>query len=512
MSDIYIRGDGEYASVPVVDAGNPPDYSVVQMTPISVEFGTSSDPIRIWQSGTAFIDAYHYIDTQGYHHYNISWNTLSGWSGANTNPQSPNINGIGNVDTLYIGACKQYDDEGIVCWSVSGSFPNSNGILYYGDWSNLEDQTSPLEDWDETPSANEDDPTNLEAIGGEFADRGFFDQTDNIGLDEIETPEELDYGNLVTPYVLVQDLNSPNLSDLNQALFLAGFWTNLKNKFEGLSDPLSMILDAIELPYTPGSSYRDIKLGGVALENASGNPIRAGALSTRYEKKTIGTINLKEVWGTEKDYNQCSIQIYLPFVGMRDIDTDLAVNNTLTLVALIDRWNGDILYLLHCSNTNSRYKYFSSEFIAYRWNGNCAKKVPLGRVDTTNAVLSLLSGIKNGMMVTAMTGNIVGGIASTGASMLTSNFNPTVQSSGNLAGSVGRMDLSQAYLVIKRSVPSYPNNWRSEMGATRYQELAIQDIAGYTEFAEIHADDITGATDDEKIEIENILKSGVFIN
>ena len=208
---------------------------------------------------------------------------------------------------------------------------------------------------------------------------------------------------------------------------------------------------------------------------------------TRYEKKTIGSITLKEVWGTEKDYSQCSIQIYLPFVGMRDIDTDLAVNNTLTLVALIDRWNGDILYLLHCSNTNSRYKYFSSEFIAYRWNGNCAKKVPLGRVDTTNAVLSLLSGIQRGVMTTAMTGNLIGGAVATGASWLTSNFNPTVQSSGNLAGSVGRMDMSQAYLVIKRGVPSYPNNWRNEFGAPRYQEFEVSDLAGYTEFAEIHA-------------------------
>ena len=512
MNDLYIRGDGEFASVPITDVGYPPDYSLTQLIPISVEFGTSATPVRIWSSGTAFLDAYHYTDSQGYNHYNVSYNTLDGWNGAIIDPSNPGIVSIGNVDEIYIGACKS-GENGYVAFTPSDSyFPNPNCVLFQGTWTNLESQTTPLEEWDESPSTNESDPTNLEAIGGEFADRGFFDQTDNIGLDEIETPEELDYGNLVTPYVLVQELNSPNLSDLNQALFLAGFWTNLKNKFEGLSDPLSMILDAIELPYTPGSSYRDIKLGGVALENASGNPIRAGALSLRYEKKTIGSINLKEVWGTEKDYNQCSIQIYLPFVGMRDIDTDLAVNNTLTLVALIDRWNGDILYLLHCSNTGSRYKYFSSEFIAYRWNGNCAKKVPLGRVDTTNAVLSLLSGIQRGVMTTAMTGNLVGGAVATGASWLSSNFNPTVQSSGNLAGSVGRMDLSQAYLVIKRGVPSYPNNWRSEFGAPRYQEFEVSDLAGYTEFAEIHADDVTGATDDEKAEIENLLKSGVFIN
>lgn len=508
MSELILRGDGDYASIPLSDIGSPPDYTQVQLVAIDVEFGTMAEPVRIWQSGQAYLDAYSYTDTQGTTHYNLKWDVLPGWIPTGV---PPFLNDIGNISTLYIGCCK-IGDDGYVAWTPN-DFPYPYGVLFDGGYANLSNSLSSITDWDEEPSADEDNPDNMNAIGGEFADRGFFDQTDNISLDDLpEHLPEMDYGGLIMPYILQETSQIFNLTQLNDALFLASFWQNLKNKFEGLSDPLSMVLDTIEIPYTPsGIGGRAMKLGGNQLEDSNGNPITAQVLGLRYQKFTVGAINLKEVWGTEKDYSQCSIQIYLPYVGVRDIDTDLAVNNVLTLVAYVDRWNGDILYLLHCSNTASRYKYFSSEFIAYRWNGNCAKKVPLGRVDTTNAILSLLS-VAQKTAVGYASGGIVGAIGMGGAEALSSNFNPTVQSSGNVAGSVGRMDMNEAYLIIKRGVPSYPNNWRNEFGATRYQELLVQDITGYTEFAEIHADDITGATDDEKAEIENLMKSGVFIN
>jgi len=510
MSEYIIKGDDSYQSIPVIDAGDPLDYSMVQLVPVSVEFGTSAEPVRIWQSGTAFLDASHYTDSQGYHHYVITWNTLPNWSGANTNPHQPYRSELaGNIDTIYIGAVHN-DTTGYMAWNETDVFPNPNGALFNGTFSDM--GVVEAGEWDKEPSADpEFNPDNLGAIGGEFADTDRFDATDNIGLEEIKVPTELQYGGLITAYRLQETLHAPNLAQLNDVLFNADFWQNLKNRFEGLSDPLSMVLDTIELPYTPDDIIPvDFKLGGIVPTNNQGNPISVGNLISRYEKRPIGNVNLKEVWGTEKDYSQCSIQIYLPYAGVRDIDVDLAINYNLTLNAIIDRWNGDIIYLLHCSNKNSAYKYMDSEFVAYRWVGNCAKKVPLGRVDTTNAILGLESSLIS-TSTGVMFGGALGGLVTGGLSLLNANFSPTVQSSGNLGGSVGRMDLQKAYLIIKRGVPSYPANWRSEIGAPRYQELQVSDLSGYTEFYEVHADDINDATDSEKAEIENLLKNGVFI-
>lgn len=507
MSGYIIRGDGDYASIPVVNGGYPIDYSLAQMIPIEVEFG-ENELITIWKSGQAELQCTHYFDTQQTEHYSMRWTDLNG---------DFHVNDIGNVDTLYIGAV--YSDSvfgsviGYMAWNVIPEIPNPYGVLYDGDFSGM----GAVEDreWDEEPSADpEFNPDNLGAIGGEYADTDYFDLTENISeFDMLDVPVEMDYGKLISAIVLHEDATQGyNLTQLNDCLFLADFWQNLKNKFEGLSDPLSMIISTIELPFTPNSSGTKImKLGGITVVDSNDQPILVNKIGSRYEKRTCGSISLKEVWGSEKDYTQCSVEIYLPYVGVREIDVDLAVNYTLTLYANIDRWTGDILYSLYATNKLSSYKYMTSEFVAYRWTGNCAKQVPLGKVDNSSAILSLL-GMPIKATMGVVTGGAVGGAIATGGALLNTDLSPIVQSSGSIAGSVGRMDLKYPYLIIKRGVPSYPNNWRTEFGAPRYQELRVGDISGYTEFAEIHADDIPGATDSEKAEIENLLKSGVFIN
>lgn len=508
MSEYIIKGNGSFASIPLSDIGDPPDYSAVALIKFDVEFGTSQEPKRIWESGNAYIEAYHYVDSQSQHHYNFEWYPLPDWTPSGT---PPFYTDVGNISEVYIGAYKS-GANGYVGWTTNeAQFPVSINTLFNG---LVEDMSflTPAEEWDETPSDDpNENPHGTNPIGGENSDRDRFDATDNIPFGDIVIPEQMRYGGLIEAYVLQQDLSHSHLSKLNQALFSAGFWTNLKNRFEGLSDPLSMILNTSELPFTPSyNSLTDFKLGGILLEDSNSDPIPVGWLTSRYNKFDVGEINLKEVWGTEKDYTQCSIQIYLPYVGMRDIDVDLAVNNQLKLVLIVDLWTGDLLYLLHCSNANSVYKYMTSEFVAYRWNGNCASHVPMGRVDNSTAILSLLSGIQKTAIGFA-TGGVAGGLAIGGMEALSTNLSPTVQSSGNLAGCAGRLDLKKAYLVIKRSVPVYPNGWRNEFGATRYQDFTFSDLTGYTEFSEVHADDITGATEAEKNEIESILKNGVII-
>lgn len=512
MGGYIIKGDGDFASIPIVDGGYPIDYSLAQMIPIDVEFGTATNPKRIWQSGSAYIDASYSVDTQGYGHYMIEWYPLPGWT-PSQNP--PFYNEIGNVQTLYIGAV--YSDAGVLgkngymAWNTSDHIPNPYGVLYNGSFDNM----GAVEDreWDEEPTDDPSgNPDNMGAIGGQYADTDNFDTTDFITTEEIHAPDEMDYGKLISAIVLHEDQrHGYNLTQLNDALFLPNFWTSLKNRFEGLSDPLSMIISTIELPFTPYTAGSKImKLGGITVTDAEDNPILVRILGNHYTTMTLGSLVLKEVWGTEKDYNNCSIEIYLPYVGVRTIDTDLAVNYALNLHILIDNWTGDILYLLRCSNRNMAYKYMDSEFVAYRWSGNCAKTVPLGKVDNTSAIMSLL-GMPAKAIGGAVAGGALGATMATGSAIFSTDLSPIVQSSGSLSGNVGRMDLKYPYLIIKRGVPVYPNNWRREIGATRYQEFQVSDLSGYTEFYEIHADDINDATDSEKAEIENLLKSGVFI-
>ena len=515
MSELIIKGDGDFASIPINDVGDPPDYSQVTGVPISTDWdGTTTNKITIWQSGLSYLKSYHYVDTQGYHHYMIEYYPISGWNWGTSQPPW-SIDLLTASSEVYIGSCLT-GTQGFVFLSTSGNFPTST-YLYAGTRDNLVAQAE-LEttSWDETPTDSIGNLDNLDPIGGEFADRDSFGLTENISdWDLLEQPTEMSYGKLISAIVLHEDAtHGYNLTQLNNSLFLANFWTNLKNKFEGLSDPLSMIISTIELPFTPATSgTQSMKLGGVDVLDPEGHVIAVGKLGSRYELHIVGSISLKEVWGSSKDYSDTSISIYLPYVGCRDIDVDLAVNYTLTLYVHVDRWTGDILYQLHASNTRSVYKYVSSEFVAYRWTGNCAKQVPLGKVDNTPAILSLL-GLPTSVGAGAAAGGPVGGLIAGGIGLLNADFSPIVQSSGSVSGSVGRMDLQFAYLVIKRSIPSYPNNWRAEIGAPRNQTFELSDLrgTGYTLFSHLQLGNMGNATEEEKSELERLLTTeGVIL-
>lgn len=403
-------------------------------------------------------------------------------------------------------------------------------VLYTGSDSVLVEDR----DWDDAPTTDPEDPFGDNPLGGEFADTEYFNDTVLQKLADLDEPETIDYGAFMTAY----ELESSNIGDIGSALFATSFWTSLKNKFEGLSDPLSMIISAVEIPFRLAVTPTTFKLGGITVEDSNGNAISCMKHTSRYIKYSFGTITMKEVWGTAKDYTDCDISIFLPYVGMRQIDTDLAINSQLTLAVIVDVWTGDLNYLLQVNNSNMVYKYFNSSGVPYRWSGNCGNKIPIGKVDPSTPILNVAQSLGSmaigaGLMIAggaaagpagaaagATAGKaILGGAgASTfmgGAKSLAnefnSGFNPIAQSSGNISGAAGYMDYQYPYLVIKRGVPRYPNNWRKEFGAPRYQEFTISSLSGYTEFAEIHADDVSGASDDEKRMIEDILKNGIII-
>ena len=227
----------------------------------------------------------------------------------------------------------------------------------------------------------------------------------------------------------------------------------------------------------------------------------------------MGAIALKEVWGTEKDYSCTTISIFLPYVGVKELDPDIVLKSRLTLVLYVDRWNGDILYLLHASNNLAQQKYYRQESVVYRFAGNCGRKVPLGRVDNSNQIIQAVSGLAGIAAGYAMGGVVgaIGGAVPTIQNIAAGNFKPTVQTSGGVSGNTGRMDYQQAYLIIKRGVPEYPNNWRNEIGAPRNQELRISSLSGYTLFSTVYLENIE-CTAEEKEELERLLTTeGVIL-
>lgn len=386
------------------------------------------------------------------------------------------------------------------------------------------------EDWDDSPSDNPSDPGNALARGGEFAD------TDPLGFgnDDIDVPDtipEISYSGFISAY----KLDDGGVGNLGAAIFTTNTWTNLQNKFNGVGDPISYIISAVEIPYSANpDGVKDFNLGGIKIVDNNNNYVSVSYLNHRYHRLNFGSLTLKETWGTEKDYSGTSVSIYLPYVGVKDLDTAIVMNSVITVKAMLDVWTGDLLYMLVISNKNAAYKYLGSSGIVYRFQGNCGKSIPIGKTDNTTQILAIAGsiasmgvGLASGLPTGAMgytvgnefgasgdvSGNVnprlVGGGAAGMIGALT--MGPKISMAGGVAGAIGRGDYQQPYLIIKQSVPVYPKDWRAHFGAPRYQTFTLGDLSGYVKCADVHPDSIEGANDAERAAIEQALKAGVFM-
>ena len=382
--------------------------------------------------------------------------------------------------------------------------------------------------WDESPSADPNDPGQTSPQGGEFAD------TDPLGygnaeIDVPDTIDELDYSGFITLYKC--DDNA--VQKIGAAIFSTNTWTNLQNKFSGIGDPIQYIISAVEVPYSAPSGTKNFNLGGIEIVNNSGNYVSVATPTKRFNMLNFGSVTLKETWGTEKDYSTTDVAIYLPYVGVKDLDTTIVMNSTITVKAMLDVWTGDLLYMIIVNNKSAAYKYLGSSGIAYRFQGNCGIHVPIGKADNTNQLLTLAGSIASMGVGLAAGGAGLGGYNIDSDFDASRNYGPNVSPkmvgggaagllgglmmgqkvslAGGAQGGIGRADYQQPYLILKQSIPVYPANWRSHFGAPRYQEFRLEELHGYVQCADVHAEDIPGANDAERAAIEMALKAGVFV-
>lgn len=471
--------------------------------------GTISDPDPIWTSGRMKMEFYNLgsdkliktTDNDGNTGYTSVLNEYVGIFA-----YTMEING---VTMLYIGYnggstyndCIQRIQNGTGNFYLfSGSLDDaiSGGIVTLpNDW---EDNTDP--DYD--PSQSQ---------GGGNADLGEI-ETENI-LDSFDLPFEpedaLSHTNvrMMQPYLLTASqwlqLGYLFWQDADQN---TSFFYKLKELMSnGAVDPMTSIANLIRLPVSSGviatSGSATIYLGSLPVEGSGGASATGLWISNRFSRIQY-RYTIKEVFGTDYDYTKCDIGLYLPYVAQIQLDTAEVMNSTLTVSYVLDVYTGD----LTCTVSIIKSMYGKSiNSIIGRYRGNCALPMFYTRGDTQSNTQNIF----NGMMsyAGAIAGNNVGaGISALGNTLM--NQRIQVQKGGSVSGSSGWMDIQYPYLIFKRDVPLYADNWRGIKGAQQHATFTVGSLSGYTEFEEIHVH-IPSATDDEQKEIENILKSGVII-
>lgn len=357
----------------------------------------------------------------------------------------------------------------------------------------------------ETPDGSQDnDPDTNEPFGDGWS--GENKPVAKEDSDEIDTPDTISsidpasYGGytIFTPsstelQTFFSKLNSPDFFDAVKSIFQ--------------SNPLDSIYSMHIIPFNVWGNNKRIPKAG----NYNFDGLEMLYRGNSYVRFSFGTITIPETHKNAEylDYSPNTvIQIFLPYVGYKPLDTAFCMGQNVTLTADINITTGDIVYTLS-STKNGVFGQFQ---------GNCATPIPLSR----NSFMGYMSGafqIASGLgsaTVGIATGNplsILGGVTSGISSIASgaSNMHPEQQTKGSLTGGASLFSVRKAHIIIDRPIVADNNNYRSLIGGVREKVLKLNECGGYTVVKNIQLDNVP-ATNDEKELLMSILKGGIYVN
>lgn len=299
-----------------------------------------------------------------------------------------------------------------------------------------------------------------------------------------ETPAITPSTSSVSALYSVYNPTLTNINNFGKWLWSSDFVDQLLKVF---SDPMEAIISLHRVYCTPNTGNETtIKVGYLD------SKVTSKVVNNQYTSISCGSVNIKPVYSNAADYTE-EINLYLPFIGIVELDASEVMNSVLTVDYKIDVTTGICI-------ANVTVNKQGSSYVAYTYNGNCAEQLPFSSGSYFSSILGGVSG--------AITGLSVGGPAgAVGAGLMGAlKGGSTVQKSGSLSGNAGAMNIKKPYVIRHRKLLSSVGDINKLYNPIN-SGLYIRDCHGYTEATKVIITSST-ATDQEIQEIEDILKSG----
>ena len=309
------------------------------------------------------------------------------------------------------------------------------------------------------------------------------------------------------------------------------------------NNPFDGVIGAHELYATPSKDgYSTIRSGFLD------SGISSIIVRQRYTQINCGSIVIPEYWGNYLDYSPYSrAYIYLPFIGIMDVDVDDIVGHSVNVLYHIDSYTGSCIAQITCARDN----YTNT---LYQFSGDCSVEIPMAGGSQANikaamiaanayqnaanvsAGMSLWGGIASGIAsaiggalmpsaastiggITSGIGQAIGGYTSSQSQKAYGEAQHTaamvsqkshVQHSGSFGGSHGAMGIKKPYIIIRRPIQKVVNGYNRLYGYPAHKMVVIGECTGYLRCREVNVQSSL-ATDEEKRMIEEALKSGVYV-
>lgn len=270
----------------------------------------------------------------------------------------------------------------------------------------------------------------------------------------------------------------------------------------------------------PSGNTQTVWLGNVE------TTVQMSKITSQFIDVNMGSINVSEFFGSFADYAPYTkIQIFLPFIGYKDLNVDEVMNSKLTLVYRIDVYSGACIAFLSCQKTILSTQLNS---ILYQFDGNCAMEIPLTSNDNTRYISALLGAASSSALSLANTSSFsppqvasgfqkgekaslqLGSLAPVANGMLdVLSVKPNVQRAGSLAGAVAAMGIKTPYIIIHRPIAQIPTDYQHYYGIPLNLSMQLSKLSGFTVVSQIFFQSQI-ATEREIDMITELLRNGVI--
>lgn len=331
----------------------------------------------------------------------------------------------------------------------------------------------------------------------------------NDGTDTISLPGLPGLSALSSGFVNMYNPTAAEITTMAQILWTTDPGTAIKN---WLQAPMDSIVSLGIMPLAPdiSSTKVHVVVGNFVISTNDLPPVYMDSypLTNQYKIFDCGSLNMNEYWGNALDYSPYSkAEIFLPYIGVKEIDINDVMAATLHLQYIVDFLTGTCTAQLQC--VKAQHMDFSAPL--YHWQGNMMSQIPTNGADFGQFITAITSTLVSAGLTVATGGSgavIAAGVA--GGALNMANAHPRIEKGGTIAMIAGAMDNQTPYIILTRPIQSKPANFQGFKGWPSNITAEIGSLTGYTEIEYIHVE-IDSATDEEKSEIERLLKEGVII-
>lgn len=329
------------------------------------------------------------------------------------------------------------------------------------------------------------------------------------------TSDSVEYPNpLYIPNATVYDryfLTPNQVPDVKKFLFSDTFVDNVRRLW---TNPAEYVISLVCYPFDVASTGLTTTSGVVSVGGVSSN-IAAAALTDKGVPYFYGgSVYVDKYYNSYLDYEPyTSIDIYIPYIGVRPLNVSQVVGHKLCIGYYIDLNTQQITALIGLDGVGGNLGQVVTQFVGSigiqtPLSGTSAQDMIRNIVAQTSGLITGVGAIAGGVM-SANPALLASGVASTSNALLGGGHTaPSYY--GSLSPVSGLYTPQVAYLIINRPRQALPAAYLTQQGFSSNYSGKVSQFSGYLECASVNIASTTTMTAQEQQEIINLLTGGIY--